>query len=121
MSAWTYSLWRHLPTWGTSSSGAVKIESDFKRPIAGKHILIVEDIVDTGTTLQKVLNYFKQQQVASVKLASLLWKPARNIHPTTIDYLGFEIEDEFVIGYGMDYDGFYRELPDIGIYRNEES
>lgn len=102
---------------GTQSSGEVKIKYDLKRPVAGKNILLVEDIVDTGTTLKTVMEIMRTRQPASLKLCSLLYKPARNIHPVNIDYLGFEIEDKFVIGYGLDFDGRYRELPYIGVYQ----
>lgn len=102
---------------GTESTGEVKIKYDLKRAVAGRHILLVEDIVDTGTTLKTVVEIMRTRQPASLKLASLLYKPARNIHPVNIDYLGFEIEDKFVIGYGLDFDGRYRELPYIGVYQ----
>lgn len=102
---------------GTDSTGEVKIKYDLKRPVHGKNILLVEDIVDTGTTLKTVLEIMRMRNPASIKLASLLYKPARNIHPVDIDYLGFEIEDKFVIGYGLDYNGLYRELPYIGVYQ----
>ncbi|MCP4912193.1 MAG: hypoxanthine phosphoribosyltransferase [Oligoflexia bacterium] len=100
----------------TSSSGQVKIEWDLKKEIKGKHILLVEDIVDTGLTIKSLKALLGSREPASVKLASLLFKPARNVHPVDIDYLAFEIEDKFVIGYGLDYTGKYRELPYIGIY-----
>tara|TARA_R110000868_G_scaffold304021_5_gene564525 strand:+ start:334 stop:849 length:516 start_codon:yes stop_codon:yes gene_type:complete len=102
---------------GTKSTGEVKINYDLKRPVHGKHVLLVEDIVDTGTTLKTVMEIMKTRAPASIKLASLLYKPARTIHPAKIDYLGFEIEDKFVIGYGLDFDGKYRELPYIGVYQ----
>ena len=101
---------------GTNSTGEVKIKYDLKRPVHGKNILLVEDIVDTGTTLKTVMEIMRMRNPGAIKLASLLYKPARNIHPIDIDYLGFEIEDKFVIGYGLDYDGRYRELPYIGVY-----
>lgn len=100
----------------TSSSGQVKIEWDLKKEIKGKHILLVEDIVDTGLTIKSLKALLGSREPASIKLASLLFKPARNVHPVDIDYLAFEIEDKFVIGYGLDYAGKYRELPYIGIY-----
>ncbi len=102
---------------GTQSTGEVKINYDLKKSVNGKHVLLVEDIVDTGTTLKTVMEIMKTREPASIKLASLLYKPARNVHPVTIDYLGFEIEDKFVIGYGLDFDGRYRELPYIGVYQ----
>lgn len=101
---------------GTSSTGEVKIKYDLKRPVHGKNILLVEDIVDTGMTLKTVMEIMRTRNPNQLKLASLLYKPARNLHPVDIDYLGFEIEDKFVIGYGLDFDGLYRELPYIGVY-----
>ena len=100
---------------GTTSSGNVKIDMDISGSIAGKNVLIVEDIVDTGLTLKTLREMLEVRKPKSVKLASLLFKPARNTHPMEIDYLGFEIEDKFVIGYGLDYAGRYRELPYIGV------
>ena len=105
---------------GTESTGKVKISLDTKLDIKGKDVLIVEDIVDTGHTMKALLSELEGRGPRSLKLASLLYKPARNIHPVKIDYLGFEIEDKFVIGYGLDYDGRYRELPFIGIYGGAE-
>lgn len=104
---------------GTESSGNLEIISDLSINIEGKDVLIVEDIVDTGLTLTKVIELFKSRSPKSVKLASLLYKPSRNLHKVPIDYLGFEIEDKFVIGYGLDYAGKYRELPYIGVYQGD--
>lgn len=100
---------------GTVSSGNVKFEMDLAGSIDGKHVLIVEDIVDTGLTLKTLVNSLKLRNPKSIKVASLLYKPSRTIHPAKIDYLGFEVEDKFVIGYGLDYAGRYRELPYIGV------
>ncbi len=100
---------------GTISSGNVKFEMDLSGSINGKHVLIVEDIVDTGLTLKTLVNSLKLRQPKTIKVASLLYKPSRTIHATKIDYLGFEVEDKFVIGYGLDYAGRYRELPYIGV------
>ncbi len=102
---------------GVESSGNVKITMDLKRDILGKHVLVVEDIVDTGLTLSNLLEVFKSRKPKSIKLASFLFKPARLKHPVPINYLGFEIEDKFVIGYGLDYGGKYRELPYVGVYK----
>jgi hypoxanthine phosphoribosyltransferase len=104
----------------TESSGELKINLDIKTDIKDKHVLIVEDIVDTGLTLTVLKKNLAARGAASLKLASLLFKPARNIHKVDIDYLAFEIEDKFVIGYGLDFAGRYRELPYIGIYSPEE-
>lgn len=105
---------------GTTSSGNVKIYLDLKRDIKDKHVLVVEDIVDTGHTLNSLLSILQSRGPKNLKLASLLFKPARLIHKVPIDYLGFEIDDKFVIGYGLDFAGNYRQLPYIGIY-NEQS
>ncbi len=101
---------------GTTSSGDVRIDLDLKCSIEGKNVLVVEDIVDTGLTLSEVLKYLNLKKPKKLKLASLLHKPARQKHEVPIDYLAFEIEDKFVIGYGLDFAGRYRELPYIGIY-----
>lgn len=100
---------------GTSSTGNVKLEMDLSGSIAGKNVLVVEDIVDTGLTIKTLTKMLEVRQPKTIKLASLLFKPSRNEHPATIDYLGFEIEDKFVIGYGLDYAGRYREIPYIGV------
>jgi hypoxanthine phosphoribosyltransferase len=100
---------------GTSSSGSVRLEMDIATNIEGKNVLVVEDIVDTGLTVKTLLDLLKVRRPKSVKLASLLYKPSKTKHAVDIDYLGFEVEDKFVIGYGLDYAGRYRELPYIGI------
>ncbi|MCB9061347.1 MAG: hypoxanthine phosphoribosyltransferase [Halobacteriovoraceae bacterium] len=102
----------------TDSSGTLDIRLDIERDIKGKNVLIVEDIVDTGLTLNKIKELLLARDPKSLKIASLLHKPARKIHHVDIEYLGFEIEDKFVIGYGLDYANKYRELPYIGIYQN---
>src|SRR5439155_22031204 len=99
------------------TSGVVRITSDLTQTIKGKHVLVVEDIVDTGLTMQYLLNNLKTRLPASVQVCALLYKPARNRVPVTIDYLGFEIPDKFVLGYGLDYAGKYRNLPYIGVMR----
>lgn len=104
---------------GTESSGELKINLDLKMDIKDKHLLIVEDIVDTGLTLTVLREDLLKRSPASLKLASFLYKPARKIHDVPIDFLAFEIEDHFVIGYGLDYAGRYRELPYVGIYKPE--
>jgi hypoxanthine phosphoribosyltransferase len=105
----------------TESSGKLKINLDIKTNIRDKNVLIVEDIVDTGLTLSVLKKNLENRGVASLSLASLLYKPARNIHKVKIDYLAFEIEDKFVIGYGLDFAGRYRELPYIGVYTPTET
>ena len=104
----------------TVSSGHLKIDLDLKVDIQGKHVLLVEDIVDTGLTLTNIIQRLSKRNPASLKLASLLYKEARNKYPLEIDYLGFDIEDLFVIGYGLDYAGKYRELPFIGVYNGSD-
>jgi hypoxanthine phosphoribosyltransferase len=99
----------------TNSSGNVRLEMDITANIEGKNVLVVEDIVDTGLTIKTLMEMITVRKPKSVKLASLLFKPVKLKHKVTIDYLGFEIEDKFVIGYGLDYAGRYRELPYIGI------
>jgi hypoxanthine phosphoribosyltransferase len=103
----------------TQSSGQLEISLWTKLDLRGKNVLLVEDIVDTGRTLSVILNKFQSTGANKVKLASLLYKPSRNIIKVPIDYLGFEIEDKFVIGYGLDYASMYRELPYIGIYSED--
>jgi hypoxanthine phosphoribosyltransferase len=99
----------------TNSSGNVRLEMDITANIEGKNVLIVEDIVDTGLTIKTLMELMSVRKPKTVKLASLLFKPIKLKHKVKIDYLGFEIEDKFVIGYGLDYAGRYRELPYIGI------
>jgi hypoxanthine phosphoribosyltransferase len=98
---------------GKTSSGAVQITLDLTNPIDGSDVIIVEDIVDTGLTAQFLMQQLAARQARSVKLCSLLHKPARSVQPVHIDYLGFTIEDVFVVGYGLDYAQKYRNLPDI--------
>ena len=100
---------------GSSSSGVVQTTLDLTKPIEGKHVIIVEDIVDTGLTMEYMRDNFETRHPASLKLASLLHKPARTKVPVDIDYLGFTIEDVFVIGYGLDFDERYRNLPYLGV------
>ena len=82
-------------------------------PIAGKHIILVEDIVDTGNTMNELLKQLHEHQPASIKIASLIQKPDALQHPITVDYTGFEIPNDFIVGFGLDYDGYGRNLPDI--------
>lgn len=99
----------------TNSSGNVRLEMDITANIEGKNVLIVEDIVDSGLTIKTLMDLLSVRKPKTVKLASLLFKPVKLKHKVNIDYLGFEVEDKFVIGYGLDYAGRYRELPYIGI------
>ncbi|OUR98487.1 hypoxanthine phosphoribosyltransferase [Halobacteriovorax marinus] len=104
---------------GTESTGNLKINLDISTNVEGKNVLLVEDIVDTGFTISTLSKLFKNKNPKSVKLATLLYKPARLEHKVDIDYLAFEIEDHFVIGYGLDFNGRFRELPYVGIYDGE--
>lgn len=100
---------------GTSSSGNVKIIKDLEDSIEGKHVLIAEDIVDSGNTLSKLIALLKARKPASIKLCTLLDKPDRRVVEIEADYTCFKIPDKFVVGYGLDYDQHYRNLPYIGV------
>ena len=93
------------------SSGVIKIKQDLSQDIKGKHVLIIEDIVDTGRTLYHLKQLLREREPASVKICSLLDKPQRRVSPVVIEYTGFVIEDKFVLGYGLDYEQYYRNLP----------
>lgn len=103
----------------TQSSGAVRILKDLDKSIEGKHILIVEDIVDTGLTLNYLLDNLRSRGPASIKICTLLSKPERRKAAVDVDYNGFFIPDEFVVGYGLDYDERYRNLPYIAVLKPE--
>lgn len=98
---------------GTVSSGEVKIKKDIELEIAGKHVLIIEDIIDTGNTLKALKDYFGIKKPKSVKICTLLDKPSRRKADVCGDYIGFEVDDLFIIGYGLDFDQKYRNLPYI--------
>jgi hypoxanthine phosphoribosyltransferase len=100
---------------GTETSGVVQITQDLSRPIAGEDVIIVEDIVDTGLTIAHLMDLFRTRNPRSVKVCSLLHKPARSRVAVNVDFLGFTIEDKFVVGYGLDFGERYRNLPYIGI------
>ena len=100
---------------GTESSGVVQITQDLSRPIEHEDVLIVEDIVDTGLTIAHLMDLLRTRQPRSVRVCSLLHKPARTKIEVPIDYLGFTIEDRFVVGYGLDFAERYRNLPYIGV------
>jgi hypoxanthine phosphoribosyltransferase len=102
----------------TVSSGVVQITQDLTRPIHGKHVIVVEDIVDTGHTVHYLLENLRTRLPASIKLAALLHKPERQERSVAIDYLGFTIENKFVVGYGLDVAQQYRNLPFIGYVTN---
>ena len=103
----------------TETSGVVRILKDLANPIEGRDVLVVEDILDTGNTLAFVVEHLRSQRPSSVRLCTLLDKPARRIVPIDIDYRGFEIPDKFVVGYGLDYAERYRNLPFIGVLKPE--
>lgn len=95
----------------TVTSGVVRITKDIKGSIEGKHVLVIEDILDTGKTLNYLLEHLNNKKPASMRLCTLLDKPERRQVPVKVDYVGFEIPDKFVVGYGLDYDEKYRNLP----------
>ena len=104
---------------GTESTGVVRILKDLDRDISGRHVLIVEDIIDTGRTLSYLMQNLRVRQPASLKVCALLDKPSRRELDLEIDYTGFEIADRFVIGYGLDYAGHYRNLRFVGVLKPE--
>jgi hypoxanthine phosphoribosyltransferase len=101
----------------TESSGQVRILKDLSTSIEGRDVIVVEDIIDTGLTLNYLLRYLHDKGPASIRICCLLDKPARRLAPIEIDYRGFTIPDRFVIGYGLDYGERYRNLPYIGVLR----
>lgn len=100
---------------GSVSSGEVLIKTDVELPVEGRNVLIVEDIIDSGNTLHYLLEIFKDRNAKSVRLCTLLDKPERREVDVDVDYVGFTIPDEFVVGYGLDYDQKYRNLPYVGV------
>ena len=105
---------------GTSSSGQVQITKDLSEDITGRHVIVVEDILDSGNTLSYLLKMLNNRHPASIRLCTLLDKPSRRSKPITADYVGFTVPDEFVVGYGLDYAQKYRNLPYIGIVEGVE-
>lgn len=105
---------------GTTSSGVVKITKDLDVSIEGKNVLVIEDIIDSGRTLSYLLENLKTRNPKSLRLCTLLDKPERRVVEVDVDYVGFTIPDEFVVGYGLDYDQKYRNLPYIGYVEIEE-
>ncbi len=101
------------------SSGAVKLIKDIDNPIEGKHVILVEDILDTGLTLSYLRGLMLQHKPASLKIATCLDKPERRLVPIEADYVAFKIPNRFVIGYGMDYAEIYRNVPDIRLFPEE--
>ncbi|MDQ3892495.1 MAG: hypoxanthine phosphoribosyltransferase [Actinomycetota bacterium] len=104
---------------GTSSSGVVRILKDLEEDITGRHVLIVEDIIDTGLTLSYLRRSLLTRGPASLEICALVTKPSRRRVELDVKYLGFEVPDEFVVGYGLDYAGAYRNLPDICVLKEE--
>lgn len=104
---------------GTTSTGVVRILKDLDEDVEGKHVLVVEDIIDSGLTLNYLLDNLRSRKPASIKLATLLNKPERRKKEVHVDYNGFTIPDEFVVGYGLDFAEKYRNLPFIGILKPE--
>lgn len=105
---------------GTKSSGVVRIAKDLDEAIEGKEVLIVEDIIDSGNTLYYLMDVLQKRKPASLRLCTLLDKPERRVKDVKVDYTGFEIPDEFIVGYGLDYAQKYRNLPYIGIVEGVE-
>jgi len=103
---------------GNTSSGEVKVTLDLASPVEGKHVLLVEDIVDTGITMNYLKNSIMARKPASLTTVALLEKPEALKVPCKLDYVGFKITNEFVVGYGLDYQGYYRNLPFIGQVQN---
>lgn len=99
---------------GTESTGKIKLSKDIASSIEGKDVIIVEDIIDTGRTLTYLKQHILEKKPNSLKIATLLSKPSRRIMELEVDYIGFQIEDKFVVGFGLDYDQKYRNLPYIG-------
>lgn len=103
---------------GTQSSGKVQLVRGLGDGMEGRHVLLLDDILETGNTLGFAIEMLKAYEPASVKLAVLLNKPGKLKHPVKADYVGFTVADEFVVGYGLDWAGYYRELPYIGVVKN---
>ena len=103
----------------TSSSGVVRIKKDLATDISGRHVLIVEDILDTGNTLSCLMEVLKDRNPASIEICTLMDKPDRRVKNLEAKYVGFTIPDAFVVGYGLDYDELYRNMPDVGVLKPE--
>ena len=103
----------------TYSQGKVDILDDIKLEIKGKNVLIIDDIIDTGYTLKEIIDHLKERAAKTISICTLFDKPARRKTDITVDFVGFEIEDEFIIGYGLDYNQKYRNLPYIGRLKDD--
>ncbi len=104
---------------GTVSSGEIKVKKDYSIDIEGKNVLVIDDILDTGRTLAFVKDYLSVKSPKSIKICTLLDKPDRRTSKVNVDYVGFSVPDQFVVGYGLDYDEKYRNLPFIGVLKPE--
>lgn len=105
---------------GTQTTGVVKISKDVERDLTGQNVIVVEDIIDTGITMDKVMELLRARGAKEVRLCACLSKPSRRKVDIPIDYLGFEVPDKFVVGYGLDVDEMYRNLPYIGVVENAD-
>ena len=103
------------------SSGKVKVVQRLKTPVKGRDVLVIEDIVDTGLTLSFLLNYLRRKKPASLKVCALTDKPSRRKAPVSIEYLGFTLPNKFIVGYGLDLNQKFRNLPDICVFEDDES
>ncbi|MEA4965518.1 MAG: hypoxanthine phosphoribosyltransferase [Oscillospiraceae bacterium] len=104
---------------GTETSGTIALTKDVSLPLEGRHVVILEDIIDSGLTLRYTVDHLRALRPASLKVCTLLDKPARRIVDISADYVGFTIPNDFVVGYGLDYNDYYRNLPFIGILKPE--
>jgi hypoxanthine phosphoribosyltransferase len=102
---------------GASTSGEVRLTRDLSRPVEGRHLVLVEDVLDTGLTMRRLLDHLAAHRPAGLKICALLEKPGRARVPVKLDYRGFAIGDEFAVGYGLDFDELHRNLPYVGILR----
>ena len=105
---------------GKETSGKIKVVQGLRSEIKGRHVLVIEDIVDTGLTIDFLLDYLHKRKPASLKLCALTDKPSRRKVPINIDYLGFTVPDKFLVGYGLDWDQKFRNLPDICVLEGNE-
>lgn len=104
---------------GTESAGRIVLKKDVSLDLRGRHVVILEDIIDSGLTLKYTVEHLKEMEPASLKICTLLDKPARRTVEVNADYIGFTIPNEFVVGYGLDYNDYYRNLPFIGVLKPE--
>lgn len=109
-----------ISSYGEGGSTSVEVVKDVEINLSGRHIILVEDIVDTGLTLKYLMNFLEGKDPASITVCTLLDKNARRVTEIPVEYCGFEIPDEFVVGYGLDYNGLYRNLPYIGVLKPSE-